>query len=69
LKFEKNCYFNLKHNSWKKTKNCGKVAEFKQIKSEIAECFHHIAVNFGSTGGRASSGPGNTDQGKLFCHL
>jgi hypothetical protein len=31
------------------------IAEFK--KSKIAEYFPHIAINVGSTGGRASSGP------------
>jgi hypothetical protein len=46
-------------------KNKKRVA-FDQFKSqaEIAECFRQIAVNFGSTGGRAFSGPGNTEAGR-----
>jgi hypothetical protein len=63
LTFEKYSDFILKSTIRKRPTNSGKVAEFKK-KFEIAECFRKIAVNFCSTGGRASSGTGNTGREK-----
>jgi hypothetical protein len=66
-KFEKNCDFVLKSTVRKRAKNNGKVAKFYKIRNEL-NLFSPKQVNFGSTGGKASSGPYNTGWGSHQCY-